>query len=243
MNEFRVIPIMLLSEQGLVKTTNFKKPNYLGDPINALKIFNEKEVDEIVIVDIDQSRIKGDLDYKWIHEIVTEAFMPVTFGGNIDTIQKAEKIFRLGVEKVIINSNLENFDLINKISNSYGNQSVVISIDYKYNFFGKPEVYINAGRKKIKYSIDDIIFKVIESGAGEILLQNLSLEGSMKGLDLDFVNNLAKKINVPVLISGGCSGYQNIKEAQENKFISGVVGGSVFVYKGRQKGILINYEK
>lgn len=243
MNEFRVIPILLLSDYGLVKTTKFKDPNYLGDPINALKIFNEKEVDEIILIDIDKSRNNSELDYTWISEIVSESFMPVSFGGNIDSFETAQKLFRLGIEKIILNSNSFNYDLIKKISEVYGNQSVVVSIDYRRNLFGKLNLYIQGGSKKMKIDLSKHLANVIEAGAGEILFHNIDREGSMQGLDIDFVTSIANDIDLPVLISGGCSSHQEIKKLSNSLSVSGVAAGSVFVYKGNQKGILINYEK
>lgn len=241
MSLIRVIPTLLLKGKGMVKTVNFKNPNYLGDPINAVRIFNEKEVDELVLLDIDATSEKREPNYTWIKDIVSESFMPVGYGGGITTIEQIKKIFDLGVEKVILNSAAFDFDLISKAASIYGGQSIVVSIDAKKSFFGGYNVYTNGGEIKHKISPEDFAKKVVEAGVGEIIIQSIDKEGLMKGFDLTLTEMVSKSINVPIVASGGAGSIQDLKDVISIGGASAVAAGSLFVYKGKHKAVLINY--
>ena len=185
MLQTRVIPVLLIKEGGLYKGVKFKKHKYVGDPINTVKIFNEKEVDELVIIDISVTIENKEIDYELIKEIAGEAFMPLAYGGGIKTVDDARKIFSLGIEKVILNSEaLNNPNLIDELSAEFGAQSIVFSLDVKKDFFGKQRVYSNCGTIKVKGTPSEIALKMEENGVGEIILNSIDREGRGNGYDL-----------------------------------------------------------
>jgi cyclase len=241
MSLVRVIPTLLLKNKGLVKTVNFKNPNYLGDPINAVRIFNEKEVDELVLLDIIASNEKREPNYSWIKDIVSESFMPIGYGGGINNIEQIKKIFDLGVEKIIMNTAAFDFNLINQAASIYGEQSIVVCIDAKKSFFGGYNVYSRAGLDKHKLSPDAFAKNVVNSGAGEIIIQSIDNEGKMKGFDLILTKLVSSAVNVPIVASGGAGSIQDLKEVITIGGASAVTAGSLFVYKGKHNAVLINY--
>ena len=237
----RVIPVLLLQNGGLVKTIKFKQPKYVGDPINAVKIFNEKEVDELLLLDINCSVNQTEPDYKLILEIVSEAFMPIGYGGGIKTVDQAKRIFDLGIEKIILNSSLQsNLELVSQISSIYGSSSVVANIDYKKNIFGKHKVYFKSGTVKFEYNPIDWALKLQEAGAGEIILNNIDKEGTYSGYDEELLSIISKKIKVPVVVSGGASSMDDFKKGFELG-ASGMAAGSMFIYKRPHNAVLISY--
>ena len=241
MSLIRVIPTLLLKDKGLVKTVNFKNPNYLGDPINAVRIFNEKEVDELVLLDILASSEKREPNYSWIKDIVSESFMPIGYGGGINNIEQIKKIFDLGVEKIIMNTAAFDLNLINQAASIYGEQSIVVCIDAKKSFFGGYNVYGRSGQEKYKLSPDAFAKNVVNSGAGEIIIQSIDNEGKMKGFDLILTKLVSSAVNVPIVASGGAGSVQDLKEAIIIGGASAVSAGSLFVYKGKHNAVLINY--
>lgn len=234
--------MLLLSGSGIVKTIKFKKPVYLGDCLNAVKIFNEKEVDELIILDYKASLEGRDPDLNRINEIASECFMPLVYGGGISSFEHARNIFNQGVEKIIINSNSSNYDLITKIATVYGNQSVVIAIDAKINLLGKYGVYIRSGSDKLKIYIKDHIQNILNAGAGEIFLQSIDHDGLMKGYDIDLLNEVKSLVNVPLILAGGAGTIDDFDLAFESG-ADAVAAGSMFVFKGKHKAVLINYPK
>ncbi len=236
----RIIPILLLKDRLLYKTINFQSETYIGDPFVALKIFNEKEVDELVVLDINKSSIEPDFDF--LNQLASEAFMPLSYGGGINCIDTAEKIFRIGFEKVVINSaNINDFSLIESISSRFGNQSVVCCVDYNINFFGKRICTFNNGRNSINTKISDFIKKAIEAGSGEIMLQCINYEGKMEKMDIEFIKEVVKSCPVPVIGTGGASSYQYISDFFKKTNASAIAAGSIFVYHGPHNAVLINY--
>lgn len=243
MSLVRVIPTLLLKNKGLVKTKQFKDPVYIGDPINAVKIFNEKEVDELVLLDITATNEDADPKYEWIKDIVSESFMPLGYGGGIKNVEQAKKLFDIGIEKLILNSEAENTKLISDLANIYGNQSVIVCIDAKKNLFGGYSTFTNSGSKKNKITPDKLAQKAVEAGAGEIIIQSIDREGTMNGFDLDLIKMVSQSVNVPVVASGGAATLQHLREAVVIGKASAVAAGSMFVFKGKQRGVLINYPK
>jgi len=241
MRRVRVIPVLTVANQKLVKTVKFKNPNYIGDPINAVKIFNEKEVDEIVLLDITATKENRPPNFELIEEICSEAFMPFAYGGGIKTIQQIEILFKLGIEKVILNSTIENnFKIITEASKIYGSQSIVASIDVKKNIFGKYNAFKISGSKKIKKSLIEYLKQLEEFGAGEIFINIIDRDGTYSDYDFELIENLAKEVNIPIVICGGAINAQSFLKAIQ-KGASAVAAGSLFVYTGNAKGILINY--
>lgn len=241
MSLVRVIPTLLLKGEGLVKTSQFKSPVYIGDPINAVRIFNEKEVDELVLLDITATAEKREPKYNWIKDIVSESFMPIGYGGGIKNVEQAKKLFDTGIEKLIINSASLDMDFLSSLAAIYGNQSIVICIDARKNLLGNYAVYTNNGTQKHKMTPDAMAKSVTDAGAGEIIIQSIDREGSMKGYDIDLIKLVSKTINVPVVASGGAGNLDHLREAIVVGGASAVTAGSMFVFKGKHRGILINY--
>ena len=238
----RIVPILLLKDKLLYKTKNFKNPKYIGDPFIALKIFNEKEVDELFILDIDKSNQKADPDFEFLENLASEAFMPLGYGGGIDSVDQAKKIFQLGFEKIVINTAISNdLTLIMDIASIFGSQAVVASIDYNIDFFGRRLCYFNSGKESSSLNPKDLAISCEKIGVGEILLQCISYEGGMKTMDLDFIKNMVELIKVPIIGSGGTPSHSYIKEFFDHTNASALAAGSIFVYYGPHNAVLINY--
>lgn len=238
----RVIPVLLLKGQGLVKTRQFKDPKYVGDPINAIKIFNDKEVDELVFLDITAYKEKREPNYKLISSIASECFMPLSYGGGITTVEQIKKILSLGVEKVILNTGaFINPDLVKQASVIFGSSTIVVCIDYKKQFWRKNVVYIESGSRPIKYSPLEYAKKMEALGAGEIILNSIANDGMYNGYDIETLKLITDSINIPVVVSGGASKLEDFADAVNFGSASGVAAGSLFVFHGPHKAVLINY--
>jgi imidazole glycerol-phosphate synthase subunit HisF len=239
----RIIPCLLVHDKGLVKTVNFKNPKYVGDPINAVRIFNEKVVDELMVVDIDASIKKQEPDYKMIEYIAAECRMPLCYGGGIKNKEQAQRIFSLGVEKVALSSvAVERPQIVRGIANIVGNQSVVIVIDVRKNTFsGKYEIWIYNGTKLTGLDPCSFAEHMEKEGAGEIVINSIDNDGLMKGYDFRIVEKIRKCINVPVTVLGGAGSLQDIGQLIKTYGTIGAAAGSLFVFKGKYKAVLINY--
>jgi cyclase len=237
----RIIPALLLQGGGLVKTQAFKNSKYVGDPTNAIKIFNEKEVDELIVIDINASKKNQNPNYEIIEMFASECFMPVCYGGGITNIDQAAKIFDLGIEKISIQSAaLENFDLIEKIANRFGNQSVVISIDVIKNWLGKYKLYSSKNNKSLDKKWQDHLRAAVNAGAGEVLLTSVNNDGMQNGYDLTLINEATKEVNVPIIALGGAGKLAHFKDAIDAG-ASAVAAGSMFVFSGPHRAVLITY--
>lgn len=239
----RVIPVLLLSNGGLVKSVKFKNNIYVGDPINAVKLFNDKEVDEIIILDIQASKKGNNPDFTTISEITGEAFMPLAYGGGISSIEHAEKLFYNGVEKIIINHHLTDkngFKLINQITERYGNQSVIVSIDVKDGLFGSKKVYSHVKQKVLNFSPIEYAKKCEDSGAGEIFLNSIRRDGTYLGYDLDLISQVSDSVDIPVIVCGGASEQADFYKAEEAG-ASAMAAGSMFVFQRPNQAVLISY--
>lgn len=244
MLEPRIIPCLLVHNGGLVKTVKFKQAKYVGDPLNAVRIFNEKKVDEIMVIDIDASVNNNKPNLKLIENLAAECQMPLCYGGGIKTIDSAQQIFQLGVEKISLSSVVfENKSLIRELSNSVGSQSVVVTLDIKKNLFGKRKIYVHNGKNQIKIELEDCIKMIQDEGAGEIIINNIDLDGTMQGYDMDLINYLKEKISIPLTILGGAGSVNDFKQVIEKHPIIGLSAGSFFVFKGKFKAVLISYQK
>ena len=238
----RVIPCLLLHKSGLYKTEKFKKPTYIGDPINSIKIFNEKEVDELIFLDIDATVQKKEPDYKMIEDIASECFMPLCYGGGVGSIEQMKKIYALGVEKISLSSQaVLNPNLIKEASNIFGNQSIIVTIDIKKDFLGRRKVFINNGKKNTKLNPIEFLRQVESLGAGEIVLNSIDNDGMMNGFDLEFLKVAKLNTKLPVIALGGAGKLKHIKEAFRDGKIDAVACGSMFVFQGSLKGVLISY--
>ena len=236
----RVIPVLLLRNGGLYKTQKFKDPVYLGDPMNAVKIFNEKEADELVFLDIEASRQNRVPDYDLIQSIANECFMPFCYGGGITTIEQIKRIIRIGVEKVAINTAAENLDFIKKASAEFAASSIVVSVDVKKDLLGSYKVYHKGGSQKSKYSLEEYIKKIEEAGAGEIMLNSIDRDGTMIGYDIGLIDKVCRIANIPVIACGGAGSVAHLKEGLDHG-ATAVAAGSLFVFKGKHRAVLINY--
>lgn len=240
----RIIPFLLIKDNGLVKSKKFKDYKYVGDPINAVKIFNEKRADEIFIVDLDPTFKNSEPNYKLISDLAEECQMPMCYGGGIKNLEQAEKIFTLGVEKISISSNyFKNKNLVNEISDLVGSQSVVVTLDIKKNFFGNYEVYINNGKTKVKENLIDIVKEIIQRGAGEIILNNIDRDGLMNGYDIDLLDLIISVTSIPITLVGGAGSVSHFHAILKNYPFIGLSAGSFFVFRGKFKAVLITYSK
>ena len=237
----RVMPCLLLSDSRLVKTTKFKNPNYIGSPLNAVMIYNEKEVDELIFLDITATSENKPIPYKIIEEIASECFMPFAYGGGIRTLEEIKKIFALGAEKVIINSYaVENPEFIKKASDMFGSQSIVISIDIKKTLIGKYKICTRSGRHCVNIDPAKFALHMEKMGAGEILLNSVDRDGTMKGFDLDIIKKVSEAISIPLIACGGAGEYNDLGQAI-HAGASAVAAGSLFVYQGKNRAVLINF--
>jgi cyclase len=237
----RIIPALLMRDGGLVKTIKFSKERYIGDPINAVKIFNEKEVDELCLLDIGATKEGRPPAYKEINEIVSEAFMPIGYGGGIQNMEHVERLFKIGVEKVIMNTAaFENENLVKEASSVYGSQSIVVSIDIKKDLWGQYKIFTRSGKSKQKLDLITAVKKMQELGAGEIILNNIDRDGTMQGYDLDPISKAGKVLDVPLVALGGAAKIDDFVEAIQSG-AAAVSAGSMFVYQGIHKAVLISY--
>jgi len=240
----RIIPTLLLHGKGLVKTMKFnkKKARYIGDPINAVRIFNDMESDELVFLDISATNENRSISVDLVKQIGDEAYMPFSVGGGISRIDQVHQLITAGAEKVIINSAFaKNPKLISDIANLFGSQSVIISIDVRKDYMGKQRAYISGGMKKIRYSLKEYIKRAEDYGAGEILVNSIDRDGTGLGYDIDLVKDLSSLISVPLIALGGANSIDQMKEVIENGGASAAAAGSRFVFHGPRKAVLINY--
>ncbi|TRX50221.1 imidazole glycerol phosphate synthase subunit HisF [Fulvivirga sp. M361] len=243
MRRIRVIPILLLSNGGLVKTARFKKPNYIGDPINAVRIFNDKEVDELALLDIEASGLGKEPNFEKIKNVVSEAFMPMAYGGGIKTLDHIKSIFRVGIEKVVINTMAgRDPGLLERGAAIYGSQSIAVSMDVKKDFLGKYRVYLNKGKEKVRLSPVEYAKRAESFGAGEIIITSIDREGTYLGYDLDLVNQVSAAIQIPLVVNGGARNINDFLIAAQAG-ASATAAGSLFVYSSDEKGVMINYPK
>lgn len=238
----RIIASLLIRENGLIKTTKFGSPRYLGDPMNAVRIFNEKQVDELAIFDISCTVRNTEPNYKLIENIAAECRMPFCYGGGITNISQAQRIFSFGVEKIALSSSaFRDISLVKDLSLKVGSQSVVVVLDVKRNLFGGYDIYTHNGNLKVKGRIKDHIQNFEKNGAGEIIINNITEDGMMQGYDLKLVGDILHSTQLPVTILGGAGSMHDIGKLIESYGIVGCAAGSLFVYKGKLKAVLINY--
>jgi cyclase len=238
----RVIPSLLVRGSGLVKTVAFRNPRYVGDPINAVRIFNEKEVDELVVLDITATVEQRPPNLRVIAELASECFMPLAYGGGISSLEQIERIFSLGVEKVVINSEAAaRPTFVEEAAARFGSQSLIVSIDVKKRWLGGYEVRARSGR--LSTGLDPIRFArdMENAGAGEILLNSIDRDGTMQGYDLGLVRAVSQSVTIPTIACGGAGTIADLAAAVKQGGASAVAAGSMFVFHGKHRAVLINY--
>lgn len=240
MSHARVIPCLLIKNRGLVKTIRFKNPRYVGDPINAVRIFNEKEVDELVVLDI-AARACGGPDFELLADIASEAFMPFAYGGGVASIEHAKRLYALGTEKVVLNTTAaDHRELVAEVAALAGSSGVVLSMDVRRNWMGKYSVCVAGGTRDLKRSPAEYAQEMERLGAGEILLNAIDRDGTMQGYDLELVEQVSKAVSIPVVAVGGAAHLSHFREAAAAG-ASGLGAGSMFVFHGKHNAVLITY--
>jgi len=237
----RIIPCLLLKDKALVKTVQFYKPRYIGDPLNAVKIFNDKGADELLLIDIAVSKEKRTINFDLLSKIASQSFMPLSYGGGIHNIKDMKKIFSIGFEKTSINSSaLSDPNIITKASETFGSQSIVVSIDVKKDIFGRYYVYNHVAKKNISLDPLEYAKKVEKLGAGEVLLNSVDNDGLMKGYDLELIRKISSSLSIPVIALGGAGTQEDLKKAVQAG-ASAASAGSLFMFYGPNRAVLINY--
>ena len=237
----RVIPVLLIDDGGLVKSVEFDKYTYVGDPMNAIRLYNEMEVDELVFLDVSASKDNRGPDFEMIKELTVNAFMPLGYGGGIASAEDIKKLFYIGVEKVIINNHLlTSKEFILEASKFHGKQSIVGAVDIKKNFFGKYKVYDHVRRKTLDIDYIDYVKELEDSSIGELFINDVSSDGKMKGYDRKLIDGLQHIVDIPMVFCGGAGTLEDMKQAIDDG-AHAAAAGSVFIYKGKTKGVLINY--
>ena len=241
MNRKRVIPVLLIDRDGgLVKTVRFGKRTYIGDPINAVRIFNDKEVDELVVLDIDAGKDNRAPNVRFIEDIVSEAFMPISYGGGISTVQQMRELNRAGAEKCILRTAaLTHPELVEQAASEFGSQSVVACIDYKRNWLGNTTVASSSGNHK--QAPVALASELVQRGAGELIVQSIDRDGTFQGYDIELLRSIVSAVRVPVVACGGAGSIQHLRSGIVEAGCDAVAAGSMFVYQAQHRGVLISY--
>jgi|TARA_R110000824_G_scaffold346756_1_gene533618 cyclase len=235
----RIMPCLLLKDGSLVKTVKFDKPSYVGDAVNAIKIFNEKEVDELLLIDISKKEIPFDV----IRKITRECFMPLCYGGNVKTIENMRTLFQLGIEKIVVNDILfDDINLVKEAIKLFGSQSIVASVDIKKNVWGVRKVYRHSNKKILNLTPIEYVRQLESLGVGEILLYSVDRDGTWEGMDIDLIKEVTNKTHLPVISCGGVGKLKDIEDGILNGS-SGVAIGSMCVYSKKDMGVLIKFPK
>lgn len=235
----RIIPTLLIEDRDLIKTVQFGYKKYLGDPVNAVKIFNRKGIDELSILDIGATRNNKEPDYELLKDIASEAFMPLSYGGGIRTVEQIHELLAIGYEKVVLNTALVRTpELITKSAEQFGSQSIVASVDAK-RIGDRFQCFVADGTEETKWNPVELSIEAERLGAGEIIINSIDNDGMMNGYDLDLVRNVADAVNIPVIAIGGAGGILDLKNVLETGHAHAAAGGSMFVYYGKLKAVLI----
>ncbi len=239
----RIIPCLLVHQRGLVKTIKFKEPKYVGDPINAVKIFNEKEVDELIVLDIDATAENRGPDFELIKNLATECRMPFCYGGGITTVEQARTIINLGAEKLAISAAaVRNFPLLKEIGQAVGMQSVIVVVDVKKRtLLGGYDIYIKNGKEKTELKLKQYLEDLNKIGVGEIVINSIDRDGTMSGYDYELADIVRAITDMPITILGGASNIDDIKKLINKYKVIGAAAGSLFVFKGKYRAVLISY--
>jgi cyclase len=238
----RIIPVLLLQNKGLVKSVRFKNHRYIGDPINAVRIFNDLKADELAFIDILATKENRTISTDFVKKVGEEANMPFSAGGGIRTLEDIRKIIEAGAEKVILNSIAgENPYFIKKATDEFGSSTITVCIDVKSDFRGKEKVWIKAGTKSINSNPVEFARQMEEYGAGEIIIQSIDRDGTMKGYDVDLIKKIADSVSIPVVSLGGAGKWKDLVDLNKLVSLNGLAAGSLFVYHGERHAVLVNY--
>jgi imidazole glycerol-phosphate synthase subunit HisF len=238
----RVIPCLLVEDGGLVKTVRFKAPKYVGDPINAIKIFNDKRVDELIVLDISASRGRREPDYTLLEEFASECFMPLCYGGGVQTLAQARRIVNLGVEKIAVNhAAIARPELVAELAAQLGSQSVVACIDVKKSWSGRPRVFDSARGKLTDQDPFQHADRLVAMGAGEIMINNVDRDGTQEGYDHELIRRFTSRLDVPVIACGGAWTTAHLRTVVKDAGASAAAAGSMFVFQGPHRAVLISY--
>jgi cyclase len=241
MLKHRVIPVLLLKDGGLVKTERFRKPKYVGDPINAVRIFNDKEVDELIVLDINASRLGKEPDYALIEDFASECFMPLTYGGGVHSLGQAERLFSLGVEKISLQTSvLRDLSIISRFASRFGTQAIAVSIDVKRDLFGRPRLFSSANGKFVPQAWQELAQQAQDAGAGEVLLNSVDRDGTLSGPDVELIREGAANLTIPLVAMGGIASLADMRTVV-NAGASAVAAGAFFVFNGPHRAVLITY--
>ena len=238
----RFIPTLLVRGRGLYKTVKFKNEVYVGDPINAVRIFNEKAVDEIILLDITATRQNAEPNFELIADIASEAFIPVCYGGGVGRLEHFERLFKLGIEKVAVNSAATGaLALVSEASRVFGSQSVVMGIDVRRTLLGRYERYVISGTTSTKETALEVALRAEQAGAGELLLNSIDRDGTMQGYDLQLIRDVATAVRIPVIACGGAGSVDDMARAIKEGRAASAAAGSLFVFQGKHRAVLITY--
>ena len=242
MRRFRIIPVLLLENEKLVKTVRFRNPTYVGDPINTVKIFNEKQADELCILDISQDRAQRIPNFDLIQSIASEAFMPVSYGGGLHSVEHVKHLFRIGIEKAVFNTSaFYNLEFIKECSRKFGSSSIVVSVDVKKDFLGRDRVFVQNGRKNTGLDPESFCRKMEQCGVGELIVQSINNDGTYVGFDIRLLKSVSKIVSIPVIALGGAAGLGDFVSAVKEGQASAVAAGSFFIYQRPHQAVLITY--
>ena len=237
----RVIPVLLLKNKGLVKSIKFKKHQYIGDPINAVKIFNDLKADELVFLDILASKEGRVISLDFVSKVGEEANMPFAVGGGISSLGHIQEIIASGAEKVVINTHALKPEFIREAADTFGSSTIVVCIDVKKKFLRKTQSWVMSGENSTGYDPVDFARMMQDNGAGELIVQSIEKDGMMQGYDIPLIKAVSEAVTIPVIALGGSGNLSHMKKAFTEAYANGLAGGSMFVYHGARKGILINY--
>jgi len=242
MKRARVIPVLLLQNKGLFKTVKFDKGKYIGDPINAVKIFNEKQCDELIFLDITASKLSREIDFKMVSDIASECFMPLAYGGGVKNSLQIEQLLKSGVEKVVLNTILfENPLFASEAVRNFGSSTIVASVDVKKNLLGKYSIFSHSGKSLPDKSLFDFLKWIEDQNVGEVMLNSIDNDGMMKGYDFQLAKKVSEQLSMPVVFCGGCRNFEDIRTLLSTTQVSAAAVGSFFVYHGPHRGVLISY--
>ncbi len=238
----RIIPVLLLKNLALVKSVQFKKHKYIGDPINAVKIFNDLKADELVFLDIEASQNNRLISLDFVKDVGEEANMPFAVGGGIKSIEDIKRVISAGAEKVVINTHAaQNPDFIRQASEDFGSSTIVVCIDVKKTFFKGQQTWILGGTRSTGYTPLDFARMMEEKGAGEVIVQSIECDGMMQGYDIELIKSISTAISIPVVALGGAGSKEDLVDVFKDGYANGLAAGSLFIYQGTKRGVLINY--
>ncbi|HKU73550.1 MAG TPA: AglZ/HisF2 family acetamidino modification protein [Pyrinomonadaceae bacterium] len=238
----RIIPVLLLKDLAIVKSVQFKNYKYIGDPINAVRIFNDLDADELVFLDITASRTNRLISLDFVKAIGEECQMPFCVGGGIKTLEDIKALIAAGAEKVVLNTSAgRDPDFVKRASDEFGSSTIVVCVDVKRNFFGGERAWIHGGSRVTRFSPLEFARLMEDKGAGELIVQSIERDGTMEGYDINLIRSISQAVSIPVVALGGAGRIEDLVDAYRNGFVNGLAAGSLFVYQDKRRGVLINY--